>query len=134
MPSRALAIASTRRATRASDFLLASLRSTTGDRSLRIHSAVILPSSNQSEGNHEPDPLGIAPRQQESSLSTPGITLRVRLELSSASTLPRSTIPGFNGNAIRNCGTVLANSLELAFSHSIGPLADSRKTFGHMKV
>src|SRR5689334_18545918 len=74
MPSSALAIASSRRATRASDFLLASLRSTTGDRSLRIHSAVILPSSNQSEGNHEPDPLGIAPRQQESSLSTPGIS------------------------------------------------------------
>src|SRR5690349_15904680 len=73
MPSSALAITSSRRATRASDFLLASLRSTTGDRSLRIHSAVILPSSNQSEGNHEPDPLGIAPRQQESSLSTPGM-------------------------------------------------------------
>src|SRR5690242_11308371 len=79
MPSGALAIASSRRATRASDFLLASLRSTTGDRSLRIHSAVILPSSNQSEGNHEPDPLGIAPRQQESSLSTPGISRRLSL-------------------------------------------------------
>src|SRR5689334_6038957 len=81
MPSSALAIASSRRATRASDFLLASLRSTTGDRSLRIHSAVILPSSNQSEGNHEPDPLGIAPRQQESSLSTPGIIQRGRGDL-----------------------------------------------------
>jgi len=45
-----------RRATHASVSLLASLRSTTGERSLRIDSAVILPSSHQSEGNHEPDP------------------------------------------------------------------------------
>src|SRR5262245_22103486 len=75
MPSSALAIASRRRATRASVSALASLRSTTAVRSLRIDSAVILPSSNQSGGNHTPNPLGIAPKQQESSLSTAGIIL-----------------------------------------------------------
>src|SRR5262245_7264477 len=75
MPSSALAIASSRRATRASASAFASLLSTNRDRTLRIDSAVILPSSNQSEGNHELDPLGIAPMQQESGLPITGITV-----------------------------------------------------------
>jgi hypothetical protein len=40
---------------------------------LRIDSAVISLSSNQRGGNHEPDALGIARRQQESSVLTGGM-------------------------------------------------------------
>jgi len=47
---------------------------------LRIDSAVISLSSNQRGGNHEPDALGIARRQQESSVLTGGI-IRVWLVL-----------------------------------------------------
>src|SRR5690242_2308147 len=74
MPASALAIANRRRVTRTSASAFASLRSTTGERSLRIDSAVISLSSNQRGGNHEPDALGIARRQQESSVLTGGIT------------------------------------------------------------
>src|SRR5690349_23311347 len=74
MPASALAIANRRRVTRTSASAFASLRSTTGERSLRIDSAVISLSSNQRGGNHEPDALGIARRQQESSVLTGGIS------------------------------------------------------------
>jgi len=52
---------------------------------LRIDSAVISLSSNQRGGNHEPDALGIARRQQESSVLTGG--------MSSAAIRPMLTIP-----------------------------------------
>src|SRR5258706_13666524 len=74
MPERALAIASMRRATRASGSVFASLRSTAGVRSRRIESADILPSiESMTTGNHDLAAQGIALRQHESSLSTDGI-------------------------------------------------------------
>src|SRR5689334_10423583 len=80
MPASALAIANRRRVTRTSASAFASLRSTTGERSLRIDSAVISLSSNQRGGNHEPDALGIARRQQESSVLTGGIRAHLSVD------------------------------------------------------
>src|SRR3982074_3346094 len=75
MPQRALAIASMRRATRASGSDLASLRKTAGVPSRRIDRSDILPSIEpMTTGNPDPTPTGIGPRQHESNLRTDGIT------------------------------------------------------------